>query len=157
MKRNKGFTLIELMVVILIVAILAAVLAPMLTGRVQQAKWSEGKAAAGTIATALRAYWAEHEGNQASVGEDTVLSGLSGSALSAIGLTSADLDGKYFQAACYSFDGLGTSGTGDEAKPVYTITVDASKGKSGAPSGTMTLDQDGIWTETAASSSSSAS
>ena len=51
--KNKGFTLIELMVVILIVAILAAVLAPMLTGRVQQAKWSEAKAAAGTIASAL--------------------------------------------------------------------------------------------------------
>jgi len=58
--RRKGFTLIELMVVILIVAILAAVAIPILTARIDAAKWSEGKAMMGTIATAIRAYYAEH-------------------------------------------------------------------------------------------------
>ena len=56
---KKGFTLVELMVVILIVAILAAVAIPIMRGRVDAAKWSEGKAMMGTIATAIRAYVAE--------------------------------------------------------------------------------------------------
>ena len=56
MKNRKGFTLVELMVVVVIVALLAALLIPMLTARIEAARWSEGRAAAGTIATALRAY-----------------------------------------------------------------------------------------------------
>ncbi|HUV67456.1 MAG TPA: prepilin-type N-terminal cleavage/methylation domain-containing protein, partial [Sedimentisphaerales bacterium] len=59
MKSRKGFTLIELMVVVLIVAVLAAVLIPMLTARLEAARWSEGKAGAGTIATSVRAMAAE--------------------------------------------------------------------------------------------------
>jgi prepilin-type N-terminal cleavage/methylation domain-containing protein len=59
MKRRRGFTLIELMVVILIVALLAAVAIPILRSRIDAAKWSEGKAMMGTIATAMRAYAAE--------------------------------------------------------------------------------------------------
>ena len=58
-RERKGFTLIELMVVSLIVGILAAVAIPLMRGRIDAAKWSEGKAMMGTIATALRAYGAE--------------------------------------------------------------------------------------------------
>ena len=57
--EEKGFTLIELMVVILIVAILAAVAIPILRGRIQAAKWSEGAAIAGTIKTAAKVCYAE--------------------------------------------------------------------------------------------------
>jgi type IV pilus assembly protein PilA len=153
--KNKGFTLIELMVVILIVAILAAVLAPMLTGRVQQAKWSEGKAAAGTIASALRAYWAENEGNQSASNVPSAIS--TATEFEQIGLTTADLDGKYFEIGCYSVAGFGTENAGDStAKPTYTITVNAgSSTKDGAPTGTMTLDQDGQWTGPTAATSGS--
>ena len=59
MKSRKGFTLIELMVVILIVAILAAVAIPILRGRIEAAKWAEGKSMMGSIATSIRAYCAE--------------------------------------------------------------------------------------------------
>ena len=59
MKSKKGFTLIELMVVVLIVGILAAVAIPLMRGRIDSAKWSEGKASAGAIASAIRAYAVE--------------------------------------------------------------------------------------------------
>jgi prepilin-type N-terminal cleavage/methylation domain-containing protein len=58
-RSERGFTLIELMVVILIVGMLAAVLAPILRGRIGQAKWTEGAAIAGTIRIALRTYYTE--------------------------------------------------------------------------------------------------
>ncbi len=59
MLQRKGFTLVELMVVVLIVGILAAVSIPLLSGRIDSSKWSEGNAGAGTIRTAVRAYYAE--------------------------------------------------------------------------------------------------
>ena len=60
MESRKGFTLVELMVVILIVSILAGVAIPLMQGRINSAKWSEANAAAGTIRTAIRAYFAEN-------------------------------------------------------------------------------------------------
>ena len=59
MKSSKAFTMVELMVVVLIVGILAAVAVPLMSGRIDSSKWSEGKAAMGTIASALRSYAAE--------------------------------------------------------------------------------------------------
>jgi len=107
MRKNKGFTLIELMVVILIVAILAAVLAPLMTGRIRAAKWSEGKAGAGTIATAIRAYSAEHEGLLTAIG---TLSGAGG--FVNVGIMDADLNGKYFTVANYSATNVSATANG---------------------------------------------
>jgi prepilin-type N-terminal cleavage/methylation domain-containing protein len=90
MKGRKGFTLIELMVVVLIVGILAAVAIPIMRGRIDSAKWSEGKAMMGTVATAIRAYYAEH-------GEGaTAITSLFGNATTALGFVTSDLDGTYF-------------------------------------------------------------
>jgi len=129
MTRNKGFTLIELMVVILIVAILAAVIIPMLRARIDAAKWSEGRAGMGTIATAARAYWAEHQ-DQATL--------LTAPTIGTLFPITSDLDGKYFEYACYGI----TFQTYDTTNVAYTITCNgALSGRAGKPAApaSMTL------------------
>ncbi len=144
MKKQKAFTIIELMVVVLIVAILAAVLSPILMGRIRAAKWAEAKAAAGTIATALRNYWSENEGDKTA----SVLGPCTTAAdFEKIGLTAGDLDGKYFELACYATSALTTTNAGTTtAAPQYTITVTAAGStKDGHPAGTLTLNHLGVW------------
>ena len=54
--NRRGFTLIEIMVVIVILAILAAVIAPRLIGRVDESKVTEGKVQIRNFETALKMY-----------------------------------------------------------------------------------------------------
>jgi type IV pilus assembly protein PilA len=67
-KRQKGFTLIELIVVIAILGILAAIVVPRLAGFSDRAKASACETEARTVLTALAAMYAE---DPDSVGTDT--------------------------------------------------------------------------------------
>ena len=130
--RAKGFTLIELMVVILIVGILAAASVPMMRGRIDSAKWSEANATAGTIKSAVRVYFAEYQDGTPLVGA------LSDSGIrNLLGFTEADLTGTYFVPGNYSITGVNTDGQA-------TVTVTGSQ--TNAPSGTGTLSATGSWT-----------
>ena len=134
MKGKKGFTLIELMVVILIVGILAAVAIPIMRGRIDSAKWSEGKATAGSIRTAARAFCAEKGEDWGGTWANVTLDNL--------GFKNDDLDGKYFTNAAFA---ITFSGYND-----YLITVTAADSTSDdAPSSpaVVTLDENGDWTE----------
>ena len=136
MESRKGFTLIELMVVILIVGILAAVAIPMMRGRIDSAKWSEGKSIMGTIGTAIRVHVAEKGSAYTAV-----------ATLAQLGFSANDLAGTYFTG--------GESGVGNFA---WAITADdpiAFTVTATAPAEITTpiqivLAQDGSWTETAA-------
>jgi len=142
MKSRKGFTLIELMVVILIVGILAAVAIPLMRGRIDSAKWSEANAAAGTIRSALRAYWAEKGPTYAAYAAD--LQGPVGTFGVPLGIDTSDLEGRYFGSGCYAISGVSVAATGLN----YTITVtNTDPGPGGAPSSpaSKTLNQDGDW------------
>ena len=137
MKRRAGFTLIELMIVVLIVAVLAAILIPFMRARVEAAKWAEGKAGAGTIASALRAYTAEQ--------------GIDGtyntSLIQDILFKVSDLEGKYFQIGDYSL----TSITYDENRspfPLqYVVRVDKPSRYPNWKISAYTLDHAGTWKE----------
>ena len=132
MRKRKGFTLIELMVVILIVGILAAVAVPMMRGRIDSAKWSEGAATAGTIRTAVRVYAAEHGISQANVD-------LSGKTVDLVrtelGFAIGDLRGTYFtNPSAFTITSINaTTGIG-------VITVD---GTLAGLTGTRVLDATG--------------
>ncbi|MFA4907183.1 MAG: prepilin-type N-terminal cleavage/methylation domain-containing protein [archaeon] len=105
-KNQAGFTLVELMIVIVIVGILAAVAVPIYQGNVKKAKMTECDAALGTIRTTLRVYYA---GNGAYPAFGTA------TAVTAAGLdvSTDDLTGTYFAAPNYTLVSADT---------MYTIT-----------------------------------
>jgi len=126
MKSNKAFTMVELMVVVLIVGILAAVAVPLMSGRIDSAKWSEAKAAMGTIASALRSYAAE-KGSFSTA-----------PSLTQIGIANNDLDGTYFSHEAYAI----TSASASSSQVSFVITCTAASstrtGKPASPA-SMTL------------------
>jgi len=136
MTKRKGFTLIELMVVIFIVGILAAVAIPIMRGRIDSAKWSEGRAGAGSVRTAARAFQAEKGPAYSYVG----------TSLADLGFAAGDLDGKYFLDACYAV--VFTAVVGDY--DTYVVTVTAANGTADQPAtpSVVSLDQNGAWAET---------
>ncbi len=134
MESKKGFTLIELMVVIIIVGILAAVAIPIMQGRIDSAKWSEGKAITGIISRALRAHVTEKGNNFTPV-----------PTLAELGFEPGNLNGTYFSG--------GESGTNDFSWVIYSndpmdylITATAPAGVN-SPS-QITLSHAGVFTET---------
>ena len=137
MKSTKGFTLVELMVVILIVGILAAVAIPLMQGRIDKAKWSEANATAGTIRTAVRAYAAETSIETAQELEETDLSDADTQA--ALGFSDDDCEGTYFESDDYEITTVSESG-------IATITV-SGESKDDSPEGTYVLGEDGSWSK----------
>lgn len=95
--NKKGFTLVELIVVVIIVGILASVAIPMMSGNIAQAKRTEAVASAGAIRTAERAVFAE-TGNYVNFaagafGTTAVINAY---------LRTGDLNGKYYNDTCYA-------------------------------------------------------
>jgi len=129
MRGRKGFTLIELMVVILIVAILAAVAIPILRGRIDAAKWSEGRAMMGSIATAIRAYHAEKGPN------GTAPANIVGTGATDLGFLAADLTGTYFTSGMFTL----TSVTMDP------LAFEISCTNANLSPTTYTLNEQGVW------------
>ena len=134
MKSNKGLTLIELMIVIIIVGILAAIAIPMMQGRIDSAKWSEGRAIMGIIARALRAHVAEKSNAFTPV-----------PTLVELGFEPGNLNGTYFSG--------GESGTNNFSwvinsnDPIdFLVTATAPAGVN-SPS-QITLNHAGIYIET---------
>ena len=134
MQSGKGLTLIELIVAIFIVGILASVSVSMMHGHIDSAKWSEGKAIAGTIARALRTHISEQSGSFTAV-----------PSLAQLGFESGDLNGTYFSG--------GESGEGDflwviNSNNPIDFLVTATAPESITTPSQITLDHTGAFTET---------
>ena len=134
-KRRSAFTLIELAVTILILSILVAVAIPIFRGQINKAKWSEGKAIAGTISSGLRAYSAE----KASGG----IYGTGLPSLASIGFSASDISGKYFDAADYEW-----STTYDSTQdPCFSFSIKITAPAEISSPTKVTLDHIGQWSE----------
>ena len=131
-RERKGFTLIELMVVILIVGILAAVAIPLMRGRIDSAKWSEGKAMMGTIATALRAYGAEN--GDAGPWPPTLVQ---------LAFVTGDLTGTYFVDADFTWANADYVSANN---PSLTYTISCTPSTTTLVPATVTLTHLGAWT-----------
>jgi prepilin-type N-terminal cleavage/methylation domain-containing protein len=131
-KNRSGFTLVELMTVIMIVAILVSVAVPLMRGRIDASKWSEGKAMMGTIATALRAYGAEKGDN-----------GTWPPSMTQLGFVAGDLTGTYFVDADFTWANAAYDST---VTPSLTYTISCTPSAVTLVPATMTLDHLGAWT-----------
>ena len=126
----------ELVVVIFIIGILAAAAVPSIRGRIVAAKWSEARAAAGTIKTAVRSLVTTMDPNYTdyAVIEDSLGNDLLALML---GFTSTSLEGSYFKQADYTISDVnGVDGT-------CVVTVNSTHPKG--PSGIGILAADGSW------------
>jgi prepilin-type N-terminal cleavage/methylation domain-containing protein len=122
-----GFTLVELMIVVVIVAILALVAIPLYSSNVTAARMSEAVAGAGTIRSAARTYLGTHGG----------VFGATVPTLTDIGFGATDLDGKFVAQSDYKFTPTASSAN---FKITYTPSAKMSGGK------TYEIDQAGVET-----------
>jgi len=133
MESRKGFTLVELMVVILIVGILAAVAIPIMRGRIDSAKWSEGRSMMGTVASAIRAYVAE---------KDTWDAGMDGGFANwgtQLGFRDEDFDGTYFDSGMFDV----AADYDPNSAPALTFTITGTN--TDLTPNEYTLTEAGAW------------
>jgi prepilin-type N-terminal cleavage/methylation domain-containing protein len=131
-----GFTLIELIIVVIIIGILAAIATPMMGSNIMRAKQSEVMATLGVIRSAERQYYVEYASYVTVTPIQWDTSPLS------IYINASSLNGRYVFANAYSVAAAGAA---------YTITCNSTE-VSGAPGcggedlGVFTMDQSGATT-----------
>jgi prepilin-type N-terminal cleavage/methylation domain-containing protein len=109
-KLNKvGFSMVELLVVLLIIGILAAVAAPFFLGSTDKAKASEAVAAMGSIRSAERTYFSQNNAYLAVTDGKTYFGTDTGNKNSELGVS---VHGeKYFSPEAYTVDTTATTFT----------------------------------------------
>jgi type IV pilus assembly protein PilA len=140
-RSQKGFTLVELMIVVIIVGILAAVAIPMYRVTAERSMATEATGCLDLVREAMRVHYAEH----GAYSHASFTDGAQVTAGGILGFKASDLAGRFFSAECYTFDGAPTAAT-------FTIECDGAS--STAPHAsevsniTVTIDEDGEITKT---------
>jgi hypothetical protein len=109
------------------------------------AKWTEGKAMAGTLATGLRAFAAEFRANYSTVPRAGDKYGQMKPSLEEMGFLPGDIAGTYFDESNYSWI---TRWDPSARRLCFTITI--TKGKGITSPENYTLNEKGVWTEKSA-------
>jgi prepilin-type N-terminal cleavage/methylation domain-containing protein len=125
LRNQNGFSLVELMIVIVIIGVLAAIAVPIYSSNVKKAKMSEADAALGTIRTQLRIYYGENGSYPIAATAENVVGA------SWNDIKPGELTGKYFTDASFTYvsaDGIN-----------YTITC----AKGNVLDSDRTMDQNG--------------
>ena len=116
MKKNSGFSLVELMIVIVIIGVLAAVAVPIYSNNVMKAKMSEADASLGSIRTQLRLYYGENGEYPTLTAGSYVIDGNGTSGTQWHDIQEGELTGKYFTDSSYTIESSTTA---------YTVTCAA--------------------------------
>lgn len=134
-RASGGFTLVELAIVIVIAGILAAVAIPIYQGLINDSKWSEGKASAGSVRQAADVYKARQSGNFGGFTFDTMANTITTGQLK---MTAAFDNLRFFTPAGIAIAGAQNAGT-------YTVTVQTvAGGPTDQPNGTAyTINEQG--------------
>ncbi len=121
-RREAGFTLIELMIVVMVVGVLAAVAIPLYQVVPERSMGTEATAALGLIKDAMRLYHAEF----GTYANPSFTDGALVTAGGVLAVKPIDLEGRHFSEECYTFDGAPTANT-------FTVKCDGDQ--STAPHG----------------------
>ena len=122
-KNNKGFSLVELIVVIAIMAVLVGVLAPQLMKYVEKSREATDIQNCDSIASSLKAYYADKEDLTANVTINVTQNGVTESTDPAVkdtGMDKTKLKGKYWTNIAITYQK-------DDGSIVYAITPEKDK------------------------------
>jgi prepilin-type N-terminal cleavage/methylation domain-containing protein len=133
-RNQKGFTLMELMVVIVIVTILAAVAVPLYINYVKDAQRTEAKAAIGAIATAEQTYFLKLQSkNPGTAAQYGTLEDLKGhtTTLGEELLNISDAETKWSFAVTGSTTGYTVTATYNGSNPAIVVYYTYTQGQGG--------------------------
>lgn len=126
-QNNNGFSLVELMIVIVIIGVLAAISGPIYSKLVENAKRTESDAALGSIHRQLEIYYGEHGKYPKEQHDEYVIHAFWND------FKEGELTGKYFSDSSYTYFGSANG-------RIYKITC----AKGTVLEYDRTLDQDGV-------------